>query len=215
MRSNVQRCLGKKSLVYMLVVIVVGGVFVAQQAFADPPISLLDQQIEDLHLELERATSPEMRQSLEAKLGILERQRMLRVSTPPAPKDRSGSESTLQSEQEEQLPERTRDIFEDQPPFHSSEAIITNQWQDQVNGEWVHVYAGALPENPLQGMVIVLVEPIEATGTVESKPGGQYLTPTQSGAVTIVSAQGTLLTLETDHGKRFLFDAAVRAFVSH
>jgi hypothetical protein len=116
----------------------------------------------------------------------------------------TGAPGALPSAAPEQRP---TGIFEDViGPFSPQEMIVTNAWQDRVNGQWVQVYAGASADDPTQGLVAVLVQPLSAS------TGSLHATPSRAGAVRITSAHGSLLTLTAEDGSIFVFDASTRQF---
>ncbi len=94
-----------------------------------------------------------------------------------------------------------------------SQYLIENGWGDNVNGEEVMVYAGSMrrdPENdavyydPLtvHGFVIIVKGQMGQSGTTEN----QIYTPTAVGSLHIVSAKGTVLTLQSRQGNKFLLN---------
>jgi len=157
----------------------------------------IDQAIEEIRSTLSKTADPQTRKGLEEKLRILEQEK----NKPP-----------LEGWEPPPRPRGIVDYVEYGAPFRPSEVIVKNKWQDMLNEKWVDVYAGSLPDDRAQGIVIILIEPGEPEGGFI--PGGWYRTPTKSGAVTIVSAIGTLLTLKAENGDQFLFDVAARKFVS-
>lgn len=93
-------------------------------------------------------------------------------------------------------------IAEGQAPFSSQDAVIRNQWQDVVDGAWVHAYAGALASDRSQGLVIVVRRPLDGSAIT----GDRYLTPTKAGAVHFVTANGLQLVLRSQSGGQLTFD---------
>ncbi|MCX6020577.1 MAG: hypothetical protein NTZ05_02395 [Chloroflexi bacterium] len=93
-------------------------------------------------------------------------------------------------------------------PFSTEDVTVRNQWQQQVDGVWVQVYAGALAENPAQGVVVVASEGAAAREAATDR----YLAPRPSGALRIVAESGGRLTLEAADGKQLAFDLASRRF---
>ena len=93
-------------------------------------------------------------------------------------------------------------------PFSTEDVVVRNQWQQQVDGVWVQVYAGALAENPAQGVVIVAAEGAAAREAATER----YLAPQQSGALRVVAESGSRLTLEAADGSVLAFDLASRTF---
>ncbi|MEM8530939.1 MAG: hypothetical protein AAGF95_08860 [Chloroflexota bacterium] len=84
---------------------------------------------------------------------------------------------------------------------------IRNVWQDEVDGIWWQIYAGAIAAEPDKGVVVVVK--MEADGT----PIQRYETPEQVGAVRIIAEQSEQLTLEAEDGTLFVFDIPSREFV--
>lgn len=95
----------------------------------------------------------------------------------------------------------------------SSIYLFENGWSETVNGKRVMVYAGSMrrdPENdavyydPLtvHGFVIIVKGRMGQSGTTEN----QIYTPTAVGSLHIVSAKGTVLTLQSRQGNKFLLN---------
>lgn len=98
-------------------------------------------------------------------------------------------------------------IFEEgQAPFPAAAVTVNNQWQGVVNGQYVQVYAGALPDAPAQGVVIVAVT------TVDLQPvSTQWIAaPANSGTLRLVAERNLQLTLESTRGLSFVFDVPSR-----
>ncbi|MGI8551687.1 MAG: hypothetical protein ACR2PL_13015 [Dehalococcoidia bacterium] len=89
---------------------------------------------------------------------------------------------------------------------------FTNRWSEQRSNEMVIVYAATLRDDRSQGLVIVPVEPLD-TGS-PARSAEVYLTPQKSGAVSVTSADGERLTLQSTDGKTFIFDVATLTLVS-
>jgi len=154
-----------------------------------------------------RLIEPQVRQQLEEKLAILLGEAAARAA-PQA--DAAAKPSGLRPAGPTPAPDlaRPRGIVEEvQGPFSSQEITVENAWQEQVNGQWVQVYAGALASDPAQGVVIVLAQ------TSEGMSGSRHPTPVKAGAVRLVSADGLRLTLVAASGATIYFDAAARQFV--
>jgi hypothetical protein len=94
--------------------------------------------------------------------------------------------------------------------FSPAEDILSmysfnNYWVGQVDGTYYQVSAGSMDERPDQGGVVVI--PYGAA------PGGFLPTPSANGSVSVVSAQGAILTLVSTDGTVFVFDVAGQTFV--
>jgi hypothetical protein len=105
------------------------------------------------------------------------------------------------------------------PPFSGSEYQIVNSWYQDVDGgqRRIFVFAGAMAgpggEMTEQGVVIVQVWQMggsEGVTGVETIESNSYLTEEAAGALRIVGAEGSRLTLETPDGRLFQFDVNSR-----
>jgi len=90
--------------------------------------------------------------------------------------------------------------------FEQFEAFFNSRWQGEVNGQWVTVLAGYAKGDRQQGVLWVAAE-----NTDDRSP---YLAPQPGGALQILSADGTRLTLTDESGSEYLFDVAARAFLT-
>jgi hypothetical protein len=98
-------------------------------------------------------------------------------------------------------------------PFSSAEANIVNCWAGVLNGIKTIVYAGAegTDQDPQQGLVYLVAAPPYPAPV----SGSRVLTPVKGGAVRIVAAQNTILTLVSATGSYVLtFDVNTRTFTS-
>jgi hypothetical protein len=172
-------------------------------ATGQPP-AVRAPEAEMLEAALAGPVTAEMRQTLEEKLEMVRREADLQAAAQAlAPAKPQGAVAQAPMPEEP----RPAGIFEEAPgPFSAQEYTVANAWQDQLKGEWVQVYAGALAEDPQQGVAIVLVS------TPAGVRGSQHLTPARAGAVRITAANGARLTLETAEGQTFTFDAEARQF---
>lgn len=106
---------------------------------------------------------------------------------------------------ENDLPRLTGIIEGEMVPFRPEDVLITNQWQEVVNGRWTHAYAGRLGQDAAQGVLIVSVE--------GSPDGGRFLTPLGGGALRLLAVEGARLTLQDETGALFTFDIPAMQFV--
>jgi hypothetical protein len=96
-----------------------------------------------------------------------------------------------------------------QAPFPAGSYRIENQWQELIDGQWVQVYAGSLYADPREGVILVVVSSADwssSTLAVTYKAG-------TVGALKIVAAKGTTLSIQSSGGATLRFDARARAFV--
>jgi hypothetical protein len=94
-------------------------------------------------------------------------------------------------------------------PLPAAQFEMSNYWFDMVNGDRVFVYAGAQGSSgdPIQGMVVLWTE----------NPAGRVTlsdinTPSVTGAVSVVAANGLLLNLQSTQGVAYQFDVASSTF---
>jgi len=97
-------------------------------------------------------------------------------------------------------------IADDESPMR--EFVVRNRWGGTVQGRRYIVFAGARTSDPTQGVVLVQ----EVTSAGDSSAPRPYDTPGRTGAVQVVSLQGSRLTLATDAGARVVFNMATLRF---
>lgn len=167
------------------------------------------EDIEVVRKELARTDLDEQtRRSLEAKLeGMIAAQQQAEARIPPVPKDpaRAPSPVPVPTSPPRPIPQGIVEVLS--PPFHAWEVQPTNAWQGEVDGVAVRVYAGALPPELRQGIVIVV--PLEG-----DQHSSCYPTPTQEGAVRITAEQNRQLTLAAASDATLVFDLRARQFVA-
>ena len=100
-----------------------------------------------------------------------------------------------------------------QAPTSSMSFGGINHWSWDIDGHHTGVYAGAegyASADPGRGVLMVLA----STMALHSIPelGGWYEAPPETGALRIVSYEGTVLTVEAATGETFYFDAETRDF---
>lgn len=95
-------------------------------------------------------------------------------------------------------------------PPGAKNSIWVNLWQEQGATRSIGVSAGAVADDPQQGLVDWVQSgpaPSFANAT-----GAELRTPTRSGAVRVIAASGEVLTLRAADGTLFTFDAQAGAF---
>lgn len=103
---------------------------------------------------------------------------------------------------------RPTGIFEDTTSFFKEGYQMQNAWQQQVNGAWAAVFAGARQDDPQQGVIFTQWE-------MPNAPIGHFInTPIRAGSVRIISEQNYRLTLQAADGTLFYFDVPAQTFVS-
>lgn len=88
------------------------------------------------------------------------------------------------------------------------EGSINNLWQGAVAGTYFQVLAGSRPDNPGQGLVIVIEYHPEQNQRLQHT----YLAPQPSGALRIVERQAGRLACSTASGSTLYFDLTTRTF---
>jgi hypothetical protein len=100
---------------------------------------------------------------------------------------------------------------------------IMNQWVAKIGDTHIIVYAGGQQSDSASGDTlmnnlswpgVVVVSISDKSGRILPEKGGVFLTPQNFGAVRIVNAEGTILTLVANNGSSFSFDAADQKFFS-
>jgi hypothetical protein len=86
---------------------------------------------------------------------------------------------------------------------------FVNRFSTPYGDHNILVYAGSLSEEAAQGVLLVWDEDTQAQ-TVETT---EFLAPKANGALTIVDAEGMLLTLTSSDGAKYQFDVAARKWV--
>jgi hypothetical protein len=89
--------------------------------------------------------------------------------------------------------------------YSSMGYIITNAWQEKVDGSYVLVFAGASAKDPHQGLLLV--------ETDDRSQSGIFYSPEKKGLLRIVKVAGFRLVLETPNKDIFYFDVPGRRFV--
>jgi hypothetical protein len=102
--------------------------------------------------------------------------------------------------------EQTGIIENPSVPFHSGDVRIENAWKSGAEAGYIIVYAGWLPKEPEQGIVIVYSDSTHAKT--------RHLTPQKNGSVRIVDVSGSKLILQSQDGETFYFDFLALQFVS-
>lgn len=103
---------------------------------------------------------------------------------------------------------RPTGIFEDTTSFFKEGYQMQNAWQQQVNGAWAAVFAGARQDDPQQGVIFTQWE-------LPNAPIGHFInTPISAGSVRIIAEQNYRLTLQAADGTLFYFDVPAQTFVS-
>src|SRR5215472_1242620 len=89
-----------------------------------------------------------------------------------------------------------------QAPFPADLYMINNQWQEEVAGMHLSVYAGSEAQDPSQGVLIVMTLSLD----LQTSTGPHaYLAPSQAGALQITGSNGQSLLLTAMNGAHFTF----------
>ncbi len=160
-----------------------------------------------------QVTDPEAAHLLDEKINALQAQLATQAAIPllDKPADACSARPAYQVE-----PTRQAGIIEDHAvPFPPSELMPVNQWQAEISGWWVHVYAGYVSggmssetdSQDLNTAGVLLVQ-------IEGQPGvRRYEAAGAEGALAIRSADGWILTVVDEAGQLYWFDAAAEAWL--
>ncbi len=85
----------------------------------------------------------------------------------------------------------------------------TNCWRTGENNLFMFVVVGADPQNLAQGKLAMYTANLDGTDT---SPFSEYLTPTQSGAITITTVLPPRVFTEAEDGTRFVFNLDTRTW---
>lgn len=114
------------------------------------------------------------------------------------------------------LPPRTPGIvLMHQGPFPGGEFAVRNFWSGPVAGRWLLVYAGgprSMGGQVTGGALRLFSQPLDPNVGNDMTPVGEFLLPTARSALTILSVQGEVMTLQTDTGRVVRFDLATSSF---
>jgi hypothetical protein len=89
-----------------------------------------------------------------------------------------------------------------QAPFPADLYTINNQWQQEMDGMHLSVYAGSEAQEPAQGALIVMTISLD----LQTSLGPQaYLAPSNAGALQITGSNGQSLLLTAMSGAHFTF----------
>jgi hypothetical protein len=97
------------------------------------------------------------------------------------------------------------------PPVSGESFQLGNEWQGDIEGRHVQVFAGtSWVDGVGRGSILVMVKSMDHR--VQTDLGGWYGAPIGTGPLRIASFDGTLLTVHADTGETFYFDAETRDF---
>lgn len=110
------------------------------------------------------------------------------------------------------LPPRTAGIVEaHQAPWPSFEFMVANFWGGPVNGKWLMVYAGGVPDanfHVATGALRLLTGQIDPNVDNDVTRVGDVAVPGSTGEVSVFAVHGTIATLRDQAGARFTVDLA-------
>jgi hypothetical protein len=98
-------------------------------------------------------------------------------------------------------------------PFSSMDFSTNTEWFNEANGNYFHVYAGALGSDSEQGVVVVVVEPM-ADSSSNSITLTSYPSSSVDGPLTITGFQGWTITLLSSDGDTYYFDVSTLSYVA-
>jgi len=175
---------------------------VAATFYQDP------QWVEGMRQQMQRTDlNPEQRRGIEEKLWMMDQEAILAATAavmptlvPSGPPTPNPFEPTL--------PPLPRGILEGGgDSFSSSDFIVQNMWQDQIDGIWVMIHAGANGDDHTQGALSVVWR--LPTGI----QGGRYPTPQKSGSIRIIAVKNMLVSVVAQDGSTYTFDLTKQTWV--
>lgn len=153
-------------------------------------------------LEAVRGQSAAAENSLLAeKLAVLERLAADRAPSGPQPAKPLDAQSAAPAlEMKPPAPRPAGILTQGRPPLSGMAFAGTNAWAGEVNGAWTVIFAGYDPQNPAQGLVVVV------------QPDAGYLSiipaPTPGGALTVTGFAPGQLSLQDASGALLVFDVS-------
>ena len=105
-------------------------------------------------------------------------------------------------------------IIEDDPyPFaHGSVSVSSDAWGVTTADENIVIFAGALIDDPSQGVVIIFH--LSRNGTGDTRPINTVKSPVQVGKLYVKGAEDMLLILGSEKGEDLRFDVPKEEFVT-
>jgi len=177
----------------------------------NPALPPEERQAEQLRQALQRdSLSEPARRSLQEKLAMAEQMAAEQAAGAQAPRQEKVAPplpaAALQTQAEPQ-PE-LEGIFEgSQGLIKPAMADIRNVWQAERDGILIQVFAGALPDQPEQGLVLIVQIRPDLRRTMEMRQA-----PGATGALRIIEARQALLLLAAEDGSRLTFDLNTLSF---
>jgi hypothetical protein len=192
-----------------IIIVLMSTVFVANarnvtNEVIDPQIK---NQLDALSIELESISDLEQQKSLQEKMNILQYQEEVRVAAKENPPQKPTNICAAMPKSSSPEGVRPTGILPGAPgPFSSQILQVENQWQEQIEGYWMHVYAGISGLDDNLGGVMLWIEDVES--------GGFFADPQPDGALRIISAVGSRLELQSVSGNFRYFDVLAQQFVT-
>ena len=192
----------KRLYIIIGTLVVIGLLFLGGRAIAGTK-SPLQQQIESLQNQAADSANPDAKALLQQKSEPLSAAQAAQATAQAnAPEKSSGLcglrptvDPNATAAPTVEIPRGISDWL--QPPFSTQDVVVSNQWNDQLDGVWLTAYAGALGQDPTRGVVIAV-----------DKAGNyiRFVLGNGSGAATFTAADGLTVTAETASGQRYKLD---------
>ncbi len=179
----------------------------AQQQVA--PVQSAENEIDRLRAALAFPNlSDQARQSLAEKLAIAERVETGSSRQVPLASKEFPVHTQLQSDALT-LPPLPEEIVEgSEGLLHPSEAAVTNLWRGMLQNISLQALAGAQPQSPEQGLLILF----ESSPDDMQLHATTYLAPNGVGALRVLARQDNRLVLQPENGQTLYFDLLTRQF---
>jgi len=192
----------KRLYIIIGTLVVIGLLFLGGRAIAGTKTPL-QQQIESLQNQAADSSNPDAQALLGQKAEPLSAAQAAQATAQAnAPEKSSGLCGLRPTVDPNATPAPTVEIprgISDwlQPPFSTQDVVVSNQWNDQLNGAWLTAYAGALGQDPARGVIIA----VDSAGAYY-----RFELPAGSGAATFTAADGLTVTAQTASGQRYKLD---------
>jgi hypothetical protein len=200
-----------RTIIFLLgiIILLMSTVFVANARngandIIDPQTKNL---LDALSIELESISDLDQQKSLQEKMNILQYQAEVRVAAQENPPQKPTNICAAMPKSSIPEGDRPTGILPGSPgPFSSQILKVENQWQEQIDGYWMHVYAGISGLDDNLGGLMLWIEDVES--------GGFFADPQPDGALKIISVVGSRLELQSESGSLRYFDVLAQQFVS-
>lgn len=199
------------ALVSLAVIMLAGSNSAAGKQSEQAPTPIpADLQVEQMRAALQsEELSEAARRSLQEKLAMAEQMAAEQAAGAQLPRRDKVAPPLPAAALENQPAPVQEGIFEgSQGLIRPSSADIRNVWQGERDGVLLQVFAGSLPDDPAQGIVVVVQasqeDPVRTTKWIRA--------PVETGALQIIEARDSLLIMTGEDGTLLTFNLVTLSF---